>query len=427
MNFNYQKLLLTEILPMVRRFNSFVVVITFLFFYSLAQAQKGVEVIHWWISGGEREALQAVIDAYEAQGNTWMDTPVEASYYAKSAAVSRILIGRPPAAVQWHAGVSLKEMYTEGLFRNVTKLAEEQGWQDVLPKAIWDNITVDGKVIAVPMALHGSNWIWANKKILDDVGIGIPRSWEEFLGNADRIIKAGYYPLALGGQPWQMRALFFSVVLDIGGPDLYEAAFVQHKPEALLSPAMINAFKTFGRLRQYVDPDSPGRNWLATTELVIKGKAAFQIMGDWAKAEFFQAGMVADKDFICSLSPGSGDTYIVVSDVFAMGNVTDETVRDSQLRLAGTMMDKEVQKKFNLLKGAISPRTDVSKDGFDICAQLAMTTVERGRTLPGFDMANSDIVASGTMSVISRYWDDLSLSPEKAAQMIVQAVSVAKL
>lgn len=412
---------------MERLFNIQVMVIAAFLFYGVALAQKEAEVIHWWVSGGEREALQAVIDAFEAEGNTWVDTPVEASYYAKSAAVSRILDGKPPTAVQWHAGVALKEMFEEGLFRSITELADEQSWQDVLPKAIWDNITVDGKVIAVPMSLHGSNWIWANKKILDEVGIGIPKSWEEFLRNADNIVKAGYYPLALGGQPWQMRVLFFSVVLSVGGPGLYEGAFVQHRPEVLSSPEMINALKKFGSLRQYVDPESPERNWSETTKLVIEGKAAFQVMGDWAKAEFFQAGKVAGRDFICSLSPGSGDTYIIVSDVFAMGKVTDEAVRDSQLKLAGTMMNKEVQKKFNQLKGAIPPRTDVSRDGFDSCAQLAMTTVDRGRTVPGFNMANTGVVASGIMSVISKYWNDPSLTPEDAAQMLVKAVSATKL
>lgn len=412
---------------MVHRIIITTIVLVIFCFYSLVQAQDEVEVIHWWVSGGESKALQTIIDAFEAKGNRWVDTPVEASYHAKSAAVSRILNGKPPAAVQWHAGVSLKEMYEEGLFRSITELAEEQRWKEFLPKTIWDNINVNGKVIAVPMALHGSNWIWANKKILDEVGVGIPESWDEFLHRADIIAKAGYYPLALGGQPWQLRILFFSVVLSVGGPDLYEAAFVQHKTEAISSPEMINAFKTFGMLRQYVDPDSPGRNWSETTDLVIKGKAAFQVMGDWAKAEFFQAGMVAGKDFVCSLSPGSGDSYIIVVDVFAMGNVTELTLQNKQLILASTMMDREVQKQFNLLKGAISPRTDLSKNGFDTCAQLAMTKVDRGRTLSGFDTANTGILASGIMSVISEYWNDPMLTPEDAAQMLVKAISSGKL
>lgn len=395
--------------------------------YSSAKPLNEAEVIHWWVSGGERAALQTVIDAFEAGGNKWIDTPVESSYYAKTAAISRLLNGKPPAAVQWHAGVSLQQLYGEGLFRNINELAENQQWKKVLPETIWNNITVGGKVVAIPITLHGSNWIWGNKKILDELKITLPRTWDEFMENAEIISKAGYYPLALGGQPWQERALFLTIVLGLGGPELYENTLVLHEQEALLSPGMIKAFETFGALRKYIDPESPKRSWSDTTQLVIEGKAAFQIMGDWVKGEFFQAGLVPDKDFLCALSPGSNDNYLIISDVFAMGNVEDENVQKSQIELAKSLMDRDVQKKFSLLKGSIPPRTDVSSDGFDKCSQLAMNIVSRkGAALSGFNMANTGIVASGIMTVISSYWNDPTISPEEATRMLAEAVAKAQ-
>ena len=396
--------------------------------YLSAKPLNEAEVIHWWVSGGERAALQTVIDAFEAGGNKWIDTPVESSYYAKSTAISRLLDGKPPAAVQWHAGVSLQQLYREGLFRNINQLAENQHWQKVLPETIWNNITVDGKVVAIPITLHGSNWIWGNKKILDELRMTLPRTWGEFMENAAIISKAGYYPLALGGQPWQERALFLAIVLGLGGPELYENALVFHKQEALLSPGMVKAFETFGALRKYIDPESPKRSWSDTTRLVIEGKAAFQIMGDWVKGEFFQAGLVPDKDFLCALSPGSNGNYLITSDVFAMGNVEDENVQKNQIELAKSLMDKEVQKNFSLLKGSIPPRTDVPLDGFDKCSQLAMKTVSRqGATHPGFSMANTGIVASGIMTVISSFWNDPAISPEEASRMLAEAVATAQM
>jgi len=410
-----------------RRFFIFLLIFAFPL-YSSAKSVNEAEVIHWWVSGGERAALQTVIDAFEAGGNKWIDTPVESSYYAKTTAISRLLDGKPPAAVQWHAGVSLQQLYGEGLFRNINELAENKQWQKVLPETIWNNITVDGNVVAIPITLHGSNWIWGNKKILDELRMTVPRTWAEFIENADIILKAGYYPLALGGQPWQERALFLTIVLGLGGPELYENAFVLHEQEALVSPGMIKAFETFGALRKYIDPESPKRSWSDTTKLVIEGKAAFQIMGDWVKGEFFQAGLVPDKDFLCALSPGSNDNYLIVSDVFAMGNVEGENVQKSQIELAKSLMDREVQKQFSLLKGSIPPRTDVPPDGFDTCSQVAMKTVSRqGSTHPGFNMANTGIVASGIMTVISSFWNDPTISPAEASRMLAEAVAKVQL
>ncbi len=395
---------------------------------SFAGSQGGAEVIHWWVSGGERAALQTLIDAFERTGSKWIDTPVESSYYAKTAAISRILNGSPPTAVLWHAGVSLQQLSDEGLVGNIDELALAEKWQEVLPAAIWENITVEGSLIAVPLTLHGSNWIWANKRILDEVGIAMPQSWEEFLSQAPKIKDAGYIPLALGGQSWQERALFLPVVLGTGGVEFYEAAFVHHKPEALSGPLMIKVFRTFGALRQFTDSEGQGRSWSKTTKLVIEGQAAFQVMGDWVKGEFIQAGMIPGKDFICSLSPGSDGKYIIVSDALAMGKVTDVNARNMQLELARTVMSPEVQRQFNLLKGSVPPRIDVSEDGFDMCAKIAMSTVSKaGSAYPGFNMANTGIVASAIMEVISSFWNNPEISPEDAARMLAEAVVKSKM
>lgn len=399
-----------------------------MFFCSSAWAQHEAEVIHWWVSGSERAALEVVIDRFEAGGNQWIDTAVESSYYVKTGAISRINNGKPPTAVQWHTGVSLTEVYNDGLFRDLTELAKEEGWLEVLPTAIRDNIRVDGKFVAVPVTLHSSNWLWANKKILDEVGVAVPATWQEFLAVAPKIAAAGYIPLALGGQAWQERALFLPVVFGTGGSQLYMDALVKHQPEALSSQEMINAFTIFGKLRQYIDSESPERKWSDTTKLVIDGKAAFQIMGDWAKGEFIQAGKTAGTDFLCAPSPGSNNSLLLVSDAFAMVNTADVNVQQSQNALARTMMDKEVQRVMSLHKGSIPPRIDVSLDGFDTCAQLAHTIAsQEGGTYPGFTMANNGIVGSAMMSVISSFWNDPDIQPEEAARMLAEAVNKAKL
>ena len=369
-----------------------------------------------------------MIVAFESGGNRWIDTAVESSYYAKTAAISRINNGKPPTAVQWHTGVSLIEMYQEGYFRDLHDLAEEQQWRKILPKAIFDNISVDGRVVAVPITLHSSNWLWANKKILDEAGVHAPASWQEFLEVAPVIAEAGYTPLALGGQAWQERALFLPIVLGTGGAQLYEDALVHHHPEALAGPDMVKAFEVFARLRSYIDPESPGRDWSDTTKMVIEGTAAFQIMGDWAKGEFTQAGMMPGKDFLCTPSPGSDGKLLLVSDAFVMAKTSDEQILASQVALAKTMMDKDVQKAMNMAKGSIPPRTDIDLDGFDDCSRLAMKIASQdGSTLPGFSMANTGIVGNAIMSVISTFWNDPAITPSEAAHMLAEAVKKAKL
>lgn len=401
-------------------------IVCLLIWSSLSMAADKAEVIHWWISGSEEAALKVIVDRFESQGNTWLDTPVEASYQAKSVAVTRMLDGTPPTMVQWHAGIALAELYQEQLIRDITDLAEKENWQDVLPAVVWEQIAIDGKVIAVPLNLHATNWIWANKAILEIIGQPIPETWEDFLEIAPAIQKAGFIPLAIGGQAWQVRVLFVSVLLAVGGPELYEAVIINHDPAAIVSPEMEKVFVTFGKLRQFTDPHSPDRGWAETTRLVIDGKAAFIVMGDWAKGEFTKAGLVPGKDFLCSLSPGSSDWYLIVTDVFAMPAVTDKEIIRVQDNLARIMMEPDIQRHFNIIKGSIPSRTDVSTAGFDYCAKQAMKKVAGGATiLPGFSMANRGVMGNTLMDGIFSYWKDRNMDPEQAAERLAEAVKKA--
>ena len=44
--------------------------------------------------------------------------------------------------------------------------------------------------------------------------------------------------------------------------------------------------------RTYVDANFSGRDWNLASAMVINGDAAFQFMGDWAKGEFLNAGVI---------------------------------------------------------------------------------------------------------------------------------------
>jgi glucose/mannose transport system substrate-binding protein len=72
----------------------------------------------------------------------------------------------------------------------------------------------------------------------------------------------------------------------------------------------------YKRLQAYVDPASPGRNWNDATALVIGGRAGIQIMGDWAKGEFTNAGQAAGSQYGCMPGLGGDSPYLIQGDVF---------------------------------------------------------------------------------------------------------------
>lgn len=388
-----------------------------------AQTARDPEIIHWWVSGSESAAMSELLKTARAQNINLKETPVKNSYHAKSAALARMLGNTAPTMVQWQAGIALRELYNEGMLRDISTFAKKEHWQEVLPPVIWDNISVDGKVVAAPLTLHGSNWIYGNKKILDEVGIQMVTTWNEFLDAAPQIQKAGYIPLAIGGQPWQERNLFMSVLLGAGGRELYEQVIIDHNTEAMRSSQIIRVFELFRKLQSFTDTENMDRSWDKATRLVIDGKAAFQVMGDWAKGEFKQADMKAGQDYFCSLSPGAKGNFLAVVDSFVMVNITEPAQIEFQQELAQIMMSHDLQKKFNLHKGAIPPRTDTDSVKFDTCSQKAIAIIQqKNNVLPGFNMSNTGAMSSTIRDAIHTYWTNSSLSPKQGAENLARTM-----
>ena len=338
-----------------------------------AVAAESVEVLHWWTSGGEAAALGVLKKDLESQGITWNDMPVAGGggEAAMTALRARVTSGNPPSAVQ-ALGFDITDWAKQGVVANLNDLAGKEGWGNVVPTALQKFSKHDGKWVAAPVNVHSTNWVWANKAVLDKAGVNtMPQNWDEFIVALDKVQKAGYVGLAHGGQAWQDATLFDGVVLTTGGVDFYNKAFVQKDPKALNSATMVKAFDRMSQLRSYVDKDFSNRDWNLASAMVIEGKAGFQIMGDWAKGEFLKAKKVPNKDFLCMRVPGTQGMVSFNSDQFMMFKVGADS-QGAQTKLAKAIMNPSFQSAFNVVKGSVPARTDVPNTAFDDCGKKGM-------------------------------------------------------
>ena len=338
-----------------------------------AVAAESVEVLHWWTSGGEAAALGVLKKDLESQGITWNDMPVAGGggEAAMTALRARVTSGNPPSAVQ-ALGFDITDWAKQGVVANLNDLAGKEGWDKVVPTALQKFSKHDGKWVAAPVNVHSTNWVWANKAVLDKAGVNtMPQNWDEFIVALDKVQKAGYVGLAHGGQAWQDATLFDGVVLTTGGVDFYNKAFVQKDPKALNSATMVKAFDRMNQLRSYVDKDFSNRDWNLASAMVIEGKAGFQIMGDWAKGEFLKAKKVPNKDFLCMRVPGTQGMVSFNSDQFMMFKVGADS-QGAQTKLAKAIMNPSFQSAFNVVKGSVPARTDVPNTAFDDCGKKGM-------------------------------------------------------
>jgi glucose/mannose transport system substrate-binding protein len=402
-------------------------------FCAVARAEPTVEVLHYWTSGGESKAVLELKKEFEAAGGKWVDSPVAGGGGDAQATVlrARVLAGNPPSVVQMK-GPNIKDWAGQGVLNDIDAVAKAEGWDSLLPPLLKQVVTYDDHYVAAPVNIHRVNWIWANPEVLKKAGVEMPTTWDEFNAAAEKLKAAGITPLAHGGQPWQDATVFETVVLGIGGPDFYRKAFIQLDDATLRSPTMVKVFEEMRKLRGYVDPGFPNREWNLATGMIMNGQAGFQIMGDWAKGEFTAAGKKPGTDFICAPTPGD-QGYILNSDSFVFFKVKDggpDVIAGQQL-FAKLIMSANFQEIFNLYKGSIPARLGVKRDKFDACAIRSMDdldlSVKNDSLVPSMahEMATSGAVRGAIMDVVTEHFNS-DMAADAAATKLADAVAAAK-
>ncbi|MBI1172506.1 extracellular solute-binding protein [bacterium] len=398
-----------------------------------AFANPSVEVMHFWTSGGEAAALGAVRDKVVSQGVTWTDEPVAGGGgdQAKTALQTRIASGNPPAAVLI-LGQNILDWAEAGMLGNVDALAAAQNWDAVLPQAVKDFTKVGGHWVSVPTNVHRTDMIWASKAAFDKIGAPYPKTWEDLNALAPKFRAAGIIPLAHGGQAWQEAYMFEAVAAGVGGADFYRKALVDLDDATLRGPQMVAVFKEMAALRGMVDKNAPGRDWNLASAMVIKGDAAMQIMGDWAKGEFTNAGKKPGTDYACIPVPkAKGDAFVYLVNSFSLFAQTDPDKIKGQEVFASAIMDPAVQIAFNKAKGAIPARSDVDLSSMDACAQATAASLaandKAGTAVPTFagtHAAKAAIVGAAT-DVITTFFNS-DETPEAATAALADAIAAAK-
>lgn len=390
-----------------------------------------VEVLHWWTSGGEAAALNVLKSDLEGKDIGWADMPVAGGGGESAMTVlrARVTAGNPPTAVQM-LGFDIQDWAEEGALADLNAVAADEGWDAVVPAALQRFAKFDGKWISAPVNVHSTNWVWANKKMLDDLGIAQPATWDEFVAAMQTVQDAGLVALAHGGQAWQEATVFDGVAMSAGGANFYQSAFIDLDPDALGSAAMKETFDRMATLRGFVDDNFSGRDWNLASSMVINGEAAFQIMGDWAKGEFVNAGKVPGEDFLCFRVPGSEGSVLFNSDQFAMF-AGDASAAADQGELARSIMSSSFQSAFNVVKGSVPARTDVSNADFDACGKQGMAELAAasasGRLLGSMahGHANRASVKNAMYDVITAHFNG-EYDAATAVSEMVDAVVIAQ-
>lgn len=372
--------------------------------------ERTVEMFSWWISPGEAESLQALVDVHNAAHpkDRVVNAAVASGADARAELASRLDNDDPPDLFQQNAHdiPAFLEMRPNAL-EPLDDLLAEHDLDSVIAPEVLEAVTMDGSVYAMPVNIHRENALFYNKQIFADHDLEPPTTIAEFLTVCETLKAEGVTPVATAHQGWILRIMFNSLAMGSMGADSFSEFMSGGARDEVKLAEAVDVFSNV--LENYVNANASDAEfgWTDAAEEVSNGSAAMFFHGDWAKGYYVQLGLTPGVDFGVVGAPGASDVFWYGVDTFSMpvGAPALEAAKDFIVTIGST----EGQIAFNKRKGSTPIRTDIDKSDLD----------SEGRaTLEDFENASVKMRVVG-----NNLWDeamlDFAIEGDKDALMQV--------
>lgn len=334
--------------------------------------EKGtVNVYHWWTAGGEKDAIESVVDGFT---DVYSKTKAKSNAIpggAGGAMVMKVKVlqqaGKSPETFQAHPGEEIEPYLQSDLLLNLNDVWEYGNLSERALPGLEELCTAsDGNKYIVPIGIHKTNVIFYNIHVFEKYGIEIPDhediTWEEFWDICDKlaaVMEDGEYPIDLGDRKgWPACQVFENIMMGTD-PQIYED-FINGTYNV---EDITEVLSTYAKLMDYVAPDHSSRDWYEASGQVVSGTYAMQIMGAWMQPLMTSMDQVYGEDYGVFTFPGTDGWFGMCIDGFVVSN--DSADVESGIRWAYNVSTNEVQTAFSELKESISPYSDTSDEVYN--------------------------------------------------------------
>lgn len=349
------------------------------------EATDRLELISWWTSGSEREALNVLIDAFKAKnpGVAVVNAPVVGGGGSNAQVVlaQRLLAGDPPDVWQTFPAAALQSYVAQRQVADVTSVLTETGLSTTLPQVILDGLTVNGRQYGVPTSSHRGNVLFFNLDVLKKAGVATPGNGyttKHWIADLKRVKASGAVPLCVGARDaFTTPALFENILLSVIGPSGWDQIVADRFDWN--GPQVREALDLFDQALDTVDPAADGLSWDQATTKLGDGGCAFETMNDSAYGELVKAGKTDGTTFDEVPFPGTEATYVAVVDTFVQAR--SATNSKNATDFLAVIADPQVQLEFSKAKGSVPVRTDVDVSSLSPYQQSAALALRDSRVL----------------------------------------------
>lgn len=236
-------------------------------------------------------AMEALIADFEA-ANPDVDVVLQNfDHEGYKTAIRNFLTADSPDLANWYAGNRMAPFVAAGQFMDVSDVWEANGLSDSLASAK-ASMTIDGKQWGVPYTYY--QWgIYFNRDAYKAAGVTEPKTWAEFVANCEKFKAAGIDCVTTGSSAlWPIAGIFDYLNLRTNG---YEFHMELTAGKVAWTDDRVKAtFAEWAKIVPYTTANHAAIDWQDAAALMVQGKAANYVMGNFAVGTFKEGGMTND-------------------------------------------------------------------------------------------------------------------------------------
>ncbi|OMF38863.1 hypothetical protein BK133_01290 [Paenibacillus sp. FSL H8-0548] len=200
--------------------------------------------------------------------------------------------------------------------KNLLDLSNEEYVSRINPAVTKYFLKNDDKLYGIPVTGLSVSGVIYNKKVFADLGIEIPKTYDEFLAAAEKIKGAGITPVyEAGKEAWPLQIFGFNAMANImkTQPDLMDKINTKQSTFDQV-PEYVDALQKQADLQTkgYLNKDLFSATYDMSLEQVATGKSAMIFQADWAISPLLEK--YPDAEIGMFPMPWDGDNYAGISD-----------------------------------------------------------------------------------------------------------------
>jgi multiple sugar transport system substrate-binding protein len=237
-----------------------------------------------------KKAMNAIVDGFKAKNPDVTVTLNIFDHEGYKAAIRNFLTADAPDVVTWFAGNRMSPFVNAGMFEPIDDVWAENKLGDAL-KAAASSVTQKGKVWGIPYSTY--QWgIYYRKDIFEQNGITPPKTWDELKAAAEKLNAAGVKPFAIGTKAlWPAGGWFDYMNLRVNGYEFHMDLTAGKVPYT--DPRVKAVFEKWAEVVKpgYFVDNHAALDWQDAIPLIVQGKAAMYLMGNFAVAPMKEGGL----------------------------------------------------------------------------------------------------------------------------------------